>query len=73
MKVASSLTNTISSSGTTAISSTQAYNTAATFTAAAAKANRVQPELSSQVLSSSCTCASRYHVMIDQWRRLQLS
>lgn len=50
VKVASSLTNTISTSGTTAISSTQAYNTAATFTAAAAKANRVQPELSSQVL-----------------------
>ena len=55
VKVASSLTNTISTSGTTAISSTQAYNAAATFTAAAAKANRVQPELSSQVCRRTST------------------
>lgn len=50
VKVSTSLANAITpGSGATAISSTQAYNTAATFTAAAAKANRVQPDLSSQV------------------------
>ncbi len=47
-QVASSLASAMQpSSGS--VSSTQAYNTAYTFTAAAAKAQRVQPSLSAQV------------------------
>ena len=36
------------SSGATSVSSAQAYNTAYTFNAAAAKAQKVQPSLSAQ-------------------------
>ena len=51
MQVASSLAAAIQpSSGASNVSSTQSYNTAYAFTAAAAKAQRVQPSLSAQVL-----------------------
>ncbi len=46
----------VSKKGGHIFTSTQAYNTAATFTAAAAKANRVQPDLSSQVTCSPFIC-----------------
>ena len=51
LQVASSLAKAVNpDNGTTAsLSSTQAYNTASSFTAAAAKANRLQPSLSPQV------------------------
>lgn len=50
-QVASSLAQAVNPNNTTtaSLSSTQAYNTASSFTAAAAKANRVQPSLSPQV------------------------
>lgn len=51
MQVATSLAQAVNpnNSSTASLSSTQAYNTASSFTAAAAKANRVQPSLSPQV------------------------
>ena len=51
MQVAQSLAKAINPNNATSatVSSTQAYNTASTFTAAAAKANRVQSSLSPQV------------------------
>lgn len=50
-QVAQSLASAVNPNNATraTVSSTQAYNTASTFTAAAAKANRVQPSLSAGV------------------------
>ncbi len=51
LQVAQSLASAVNPNNATSatVSSTQAYNTASTFTAAAAKANSVQPSLSPQV------------------------
>ena len=57
-QVAQSLAKAVNPNNSTSasVSSTQAYNTASTFTAAAAKANQVQPSLSPQVCTLHGAC-----------------
>jgi hypothetical protein len=71
LQVAQSLAKAINPNNATSatVSSTQAYNTASTFTAAAAKANRVQSSLSPQVCAwppkSLCPTSVASHVKLS--------